>query len=88
MMQFAESQSFNQLKQKVLDIVQTGLPNLPRNAQIEMKMTNVLDEVGWNFFPKDGLRNVFPVVTYGDGNCFPQCVSRLVFGTERRHLEI
>ena len=45
-------------------------------------------EVAWNFFPLDGLKDMYLIQTYGDGNCFPHAISKLVFGEETSHYEI
>ena len=47
-----------------------------------------IDFVAENFYPHDGPRNVFPIQTYGDGNCFPRALSKLMTGTEDNHLEM
>ena len=44
-----------------------------------------VDDIASNFYPEDGPKNMFPVQTYGDGNCFPRAISKLVFGEESRH---
>ena len=47
-----------------------------------------VDDIASNFYPEDSPKNMFPVQTYGDGNCFPRTISKLVFGEESRHEEI
>ena len=38
--------------------------------------------------PPDAPTGLVPVVTMGDGNCFPRSISRAIFGNESRHREI
>ena len=41
-----------------------------------------------HFFPNDHPLNVVPTHTLGDGNCFPQALSNVLFRTQNRHVEI
>ena len=54
----------------------------------EMQPEDTIDWVAMNFFPDDGPKNALPVSTYGDGNCFPRAISKILFGTEQHHCEI
>ena len=47
-----------------------------------------IDQIAQYFKPTDIPQDLIPVVTEADGNCFPRAVSRCMFGTEERHLEI
>ena len=58
------------------------------NVEMEMHICHKIDEVDWNFFPSDGPEDMYPIQTYGDGNCFPHAISKLVFGEETSHYEI
>ena len=44
--------------------------------------------VAMHFFPNDHPPNVVPTQTLGDGNCFPQALSDVLFGTQNRHVKI
>ena len=46
---------------------------------------SVVDPIAANQFPADGLKNLVPIVTDTDGNCFCQVVSRSLFGTEEEY---
>ena len=58
------------------------------NVETEMHTCHKIDEVAWNFFPSDGPKDMYPIQTYGDCNCFPHAISKLVFGEETSHYEI
>ena len=58
------------------------------NLEMELHACHKIDEVAWNFFPSDGPKDMYPIQTYGDGNCFPCAISKLVFGEETFHYEI
>ena len=45
----------------------------------------VLDLVATYHFPSYGPKNLVPIVTDTDGNCFCQAVSRSLFGTEEEY---
>ena len=64
-------QSYNTLKNAVMAIVKEGLPNVGHSGYLEMQSSDKIDEVACNFYPIDRPRNVYPIQTYGDGNCFP-----------------
>ena len=53
---------------------------MPRNVEI--------DQVAKFSMPSDCPNNLVPVVTQGDGNCFPRAISRSLFGNESKHREI
>ena len=54
----------------------------------EMGPEDTIDWVAIDFFPDDVPKNALPVSTYGDGNCFPRAISKILFGTEHHHCEI
>ena len=41
-----------------------------------------IDQVVAYHYPRDGLKNLFPMKTDTDGKCFICAVSRCIFGTE------
>ena len=46
------------------------------------KMKFEVDTIAQHFYPSDGHK------WNRDGNCFPRCASKLLFGTEHHHLAI
>ena len=48
----------------------------------------ITDEIATHYYPEDAPVNMTPVKCYGDGNCFMQSISKLVFGTESHHLAV
>ena len=58
------------------------------NVEMEMCTCHKIDEVAWNFSPSDGPKDMYPIQTYVDGNCFPHAISKLDFGEETSHYEI
>ena len=52
------------------------------------KMKFEVDTTAQQFYPSDGPQELTPCKCHGDGNCFPRCVSKLLFGTEDHHLAI
>ena len=45
----------------------------------------VVDPVATYHFPSDGPKNLVPIVTDTDGNCFFQATSRSLIGTEEEY---
>ena len=71
------------------------LPPLPEILAGEMHVTNdVVDTTAQCYLPKDKFtpekykHGYFPIMVSPDGNCCPRSFSRLVYGTESRHIEI
>ena len=52
-----------------------------RNAGLDA----VIDHVAVYYYPTDGPKNLVPIKTDIDGNCFCQAVSRSIFGTEEEY---
>ena len=79
--------NFNELKREVLKTCNQKTFSSSA-THLEMGPQNEIDFVAENFYPHDGPRNVFPIQIYGDGNCFPRALSKLMTGTEDNHLEM
>ena len=63
--------------------VLTTLPKLPNFQGTTHRQTDIFDDTAYWDMPHDhGLANPFPIHTTGDGNCFPNTLSHLVFGNE------
>ena len=77
--------SYHDMEEYITDIVDEH--RLDGHIQ-SFKKHFVIDNVALNEMPRDSPKNVFPVTTVGDGNCFPRSISRAIFGTEDHHKEI
>ena len=55
---------------------------------LQVNRNAAVDRVAQCSLPRDAPTGLVPVVTSGDGNCFPRSISRAIFGSERRHKEI
>ena len=60
------------------------LKNMATREEFQPISSAVHHEMG----PEDGPQNALPVSTYGDGNCFPMAISKILFGSEQHHCEI
>ena len=85
---FVKATSYKELERQVLDMVQQGIPPVPSQVKMEMTSKDRCNDVAMNYYPSDGPKHVFPVATYGGGNCFPQCILHIIYGNEDHHLEI
>ena len=54
----------------------------------QAKMKFEVDTTAQYFYPSDQPQELTSCNCHGDGNCFPGCVSKLLFGTEDHHLAI
>ena len=61
-----------------LIVVQNSIPDLVMKRKYSMTLNDQVCKVAKKFFPADGPRNVLPVHTIGDGNCFPRALSQAV----------
>ena len=50
--------------------------------------SDVVDDTALSFRPEDAPVGFVPVTVGSDGNCFPRCISRLIYGHENQHMEI
>ena len=71
------------------------VPSLPEIFAGEMHvLTDVVDSTAQTYFPNDRLtpekfkHGYFPIMISPDGNCCMRSFSRLVYGTESRHIEM
>ena len=81
--------SYNDLKSEVLrKWNETYLQFCTSNHHLEIGPQDKIDLVAENFYPQDRPKCVFPIYTYGDGNCFPRSLSKIMSGTEGNHLEM
>ena len=83
--EFKKARTYDELKEQVHLLT---IPPLKMSVYTEMLPSHKVDDIASNFYPEDGPKNMFPVQTYGDGNCFPRAISKLVFGEESKHEEI
>ena len=73
------------------DLVKSG--NVDHHFELQenihhTKMKFEVDTVAQHFYPSDGPQELTPCKCNRDGNCFPRCVSKLLFGTKDHHLAI
>ena len=80
-----KARSYDKIVQLVHDNV---LPPIELNKKYQQSSDDKTDPVAMHFFPNDLPPNVVPTHTLGDGNCFPQALSNVVFGTQNRHVKI
>ena len=55
---------------------------------LQSKNNARVDKVALSSLPKDAPVGLYPYETTGDGNCFPQALSKALFGNESHHREI
>ena len=77
--------SYDKIVQLVHDNV---LPPIELNKKYQQLSDDKTDPVAMHFFPNDHPPNVVPTHTLGDGNCFPQALSNVLFRTQNRHVKI
>ena len=82
---WSKALTYDELKEQILSFEITPLR---MTVYTEMQPSQKVDNVASNFFPDDGPKNMYPIQTYGDGNCFPRAISKLVFGDKSGHEEI
>lgn len=72
-------------------IVQRNVSTVPPLV-LKMKRTmcrsDVIDEVGQKFYPRDGPPSLVPIENQGDGNCFPRALAHLFLSDQEEHLEV
>jgi len=88
---FAELETFHELEQYVLDHqdVWVKLPALPEAEGNRQQQFDKLDDVAMRDMPTDQpLRSPFPIKTNGNGNCFCNGLSRLIYGDEEHADEL
>ena len=66
----------------------TCLPNVTSRLKFVVNADDTIDKIASHFWPRDGLRDYFPVSTYGDGNCLPRSLAHLMLGDENCHKEV
>lgn len=84
---FANCQSFASM-QAIVNTFSGPPPPLGNCEQTLKTSRSVIDEDAFRFYPNDAPCDYLPVQTYGDGNCFPRALSILLYGSQRKHLEI
>ena len=84
---FANCQSFASM-QAIVNTFSGPPPPLGNCEQTLMTSRSVIDEDAFRFYPNDAPCDYLPVQTYGDGNCFPQALSILLYGSQCKHVEI
>ena len=79
--------SFNELHQLVSKL---EMPQLLCNLCTEMleNEKDMLDYVALHHLPADAPDSFTPIKIYGDGNCFPRCLSYLIYGHENSHVQM
>lgn len=86
--QLESTQSFEQLHELCRNIV---IPQLQRCTGHRLKRHYMCDQSALRWIPTDcpiTADQCFPVKTSAIGNCFPACLSRLVYGTEDHTTEM
>ena len=69
-------------------VEQTCLPMVTSCLKFVMKAGDTVGTISSNFWPRDGPRDYFLVLTYGNGNCLPQSLAHLFLGDENCHKEV
>ena len=59
----------------------------PNDRVLQQELLN-LDMVALHHIPNDAPQRVAPVSVEGDGNCFPQTISYLLYKSEQKYMEI
>ena len=66
----------------------TDIPRLRCTFKSHASKQYIIDVNALGNLPDDAPQGYVPLVTIGDGNCFPRAVSHFLFGDETHHLEI
>ena len=66
----------------------TPLTNYGKPAGKELLGDLDVDDVAQSIYPDDAEPGMIPVRIAGDGNCLYRAVSLVMYGTEKRHLEL
>ena len=71
-------------------VSQLEMPQLVCNLHTEMleNEKDMLDYVALRHLSADSPDSFAPIKIYGDGNCFPRCLSYLVYGHKNSHVEM
>ena len=80
--------TYNELESYVFSLSTDYTKPIKCSIQKFRKCRHRLDKIAHKALHTDAPQNVIPVVTLGDGNCFPRSLSIAAFGDDSRHVEI
>ena len=66
----------------------TPFPELVTNFHTVMRASDRVDKISLHLYPPNGPDRLMPRYVTGNGNCLPQTLSLITFGTEHHHLKI